>query len=407
MKDTPLYTHPSFDHFLRFHIDDFTIIYEEERRENAVRRHLFALDRKGFPLKKTHLDQEVYVLEEESSDGRGIKLVCAKGEKALVAMPFLIEKMVADHQNGRSRKYGPIVLGYQGDSKFFMRYYDAAVQRVFLQNARRSIYVEPATKRTSWYSEVNGHDQRRFLDTATEALVKFEGISLFLTPHLMTKKGAWVLADSTHAASLAITLLQHLHPDVSEQKVYTIALAGILQHFGALFDDEDDYYPGKLYDTPNGAAVEVLEQMGFGDAEGEQNPLAYLGVRPKDVLEVVRHRSGPLSSSPKENLVLIHCLALANHIVSAFFTAQTRIEGREGAELAHNPAFGSVPRTMARLEKAFRENFFFRFHRAKIARFIRNADRYFRMHVDARLEKSEYVSKTEREALSLRDTEDQ
>ncbi len=401
MRETPVYKHPTFEHFLRFHVDDFTFIYEEESREHAVKRHLFALTRKGFPLENTRLDQDVYVLDESSDGAKGLSLVCTKGEMATIAMPFLIEKMVTDYQNGRSRQYGPIVLGYQGDPKFFLHYYDAAVQRVFLQSARRSIYFEPVTKRTSWYGEVNAHDQRRFLDAATEALAKFEGISLLLTPHLMTEKGEQVLADSAHAASLAVTLLQHIHPGVSDHKVYTIALAGLVQHFGALFNEAEDYYPGKLYDTPNAGAVEVLEEMGFGEAEGGQNPLAYLGVHPKDVLDVVYHRSGPMPGSARENIVLIHCLALSNHIVSAFFTERTRVEGDDGPVLGHNPAFGSVPRTLEHLREVFGESFFFRFHQAKIERFIRNADQYFRMHVDTRLRNRQHVSSTEREAFAL------
>ncbi|QXD15838.1 hypothetical protein GQ464_002495 [Rhodocaloribacter litoris] len=404
MKDAPVYTHPTFEHFLRFHLDTLDLGREEEATDQVVARLMSHLKKKAFPLGRTTLAKDVHVLQGETGGEKGLKLVCTAGEATEKAFPFLIEKMVNDRRNDRCRHYGPIVIASEGEPREFLRYYDQAVRNVFMVHIARSIFFDPATMKTSWYGQVNSHLHKRYLEEIVNRIMTLEGISLFLTPHLMTPRGRMILTDSTRAASLAITLIQQIHPGASDQLIYTVGLACLVQHFGALFNDDEDYYPGKIYEGINDATVEVLAHLGILEGVQICEPLAELGIDAGELLELVRYRSGPPPGYPnRSNLARIYCIAISNQIVSAYFTEETRVIEDGEARLGHNPSFGSLTRTMERLDQSFGETFFYRFHREKIERFISNADRYYRLHTEDRIRQGQYVSAVEYEALEIRD----
>ncbi len=403
MKDAPEYVHPTFEHFLRFHIEAPDFGRDDEGVEQVVAWIMAMLKKQGFPFATTLLSKDVHVLQSDGPEERGLKLVCAAGEATEKAIPFLIEKMVNDKRHDRKRHYGPIAIISKGDPHEFLQFYDRAVRNVFMHNIARSMYFDPATMKTSWYGQVNSHLHKRYLDEIVQRMMQLEGISLFLTPHLMTPRGKMILTDSARAASLAITLIRQVHPGASDDLLYTIGLACLVQHFGVMFDETKDYYPGKIFEDRNEKTVEVLAELGIVAGQELCAPLAELGLNATEVLDLVRYRSGPPASGQDHNLALIYCIAISNVIVATYFTEETRVWVDGEATLGHNPAFGSIKRTMKELDARFSEAFFYRFHREKIERFIVNADRYYRLHTESRLRQGQYVSSAQLEALQIRE----
>lgn len=356
---------------------------------------------KGFALEETCLDKNVYVLNIAELGDKGIKLICTKGEGSSKAIEFLVEKLITDHQNDRSRQYGPIVITSNGKHKKLLAYYDTAVQSVFRQSISESLYLDPATMKTSWYGEVNAHQQKRILNDIISQLMSTPGISIYLTPHLMTKKGRSILADSARAASLAISLLLQVHRRASDKVIHTLGTACILQHLGPMLDDNDNFYPGKVYDTPNTKTILAMEKMGLIGKNVANSGFERFGVDMSEVADLVRFRGRPPKEGKGNNIALIYCISIANLMVSSYFTEESQVWENGEPVTGYNTSFGNIYRTMSRLDAAFGEAYFYYFNRDKFKTFIVNADRYYRLHTEHLLREGKYVSKVQKKALAL------
>lgn len=406
--NTTVYTHPTLEHFLRFHLGSHALMMEASDPQDMLQYYLRLLNQQEFPFENINLGENVYRYEygppahPPANGTTAPKLMCTAGESSLQALTFLIEKVLVDQRNDRKRKYGPIVLVATRQPRAFVDYYDRVVQKVFKESVTKSLYADPATMKTSWYGQVNAHLQKKYLDDVIRQLMTHEGISKLLTAHLGTEKGELILGDSMRAASLAISLMQQVNRMASDRLMYTLALACTVQHFGCLVSEEEAYYPGKRFAGTNDETIEVLSEFGILSEEAEDHPFVSLGIDPGEVLEVVRYRSGPPPDATGKNLPLIYSVAIANLIVATYFTEETRIY--EGGELIpeYNPTFGNVDRTMAVLDESFDDAYFYLYHRSKIESFIRNADRYYRMHMEHQLRDGKYVSEVQRQALELK-----
>ncbi len=90
---------------------------------------------------------------------------------------------------------------------------------------------------------------------------------------------------------------------------------------------------------------------------------------------------------------------VTNQIVAAFFTEHKRVYDDGKYIDKQNPSFGNVVNTMKTLDEVFSDTPFYQFHHAKIENFIRNADRYYRLHIRSNLRTGSHVSKTQLRAI--------
>jgi len=224
------------------------------------------------------------------------------------------------------------------------------------------------------------------------------GISLYLTPHLYTQRGEYILCDSARSASLALSLMQQINPRASEDLKHTIAFACFAQHLGALVNEKEDYYPGKLYDYPNDTTLEVLEKLGIAPGSSGEKKLQTLGINQEEALTIIRHRHAPPQKGGA-SLARIYCVAIANQLVSTYFTERTRVLHRGTYKMMQNPYFGDMKQSIQNLDAAFAGIMFYRIHRDKIARFLANSHRYYRFHTQMQMRMGAHVSDIAKKAL--------
>lgn len=396
MKSRHSYYHPTFDHFLQFHLGHVDLKLDTSR-SHMPENLLDYLDTNSFPTRQTFLEKDVRVLDSDNPDSP-LSLLCVKGESAAKAIPFLYSKILADYANMRPRPYGPIILTAPKGNPKLATYYDETVSKLFQTSVLRALYADPATMKISWYGRVNAHDQQRYLSAIIQLLMALPGISLYLTPHLYTQRGEYILCDSARSASLALSLMQQINPRASEGLKYTIAFACFAQHLGALVDEKEEYYPGKIYDYPNDTTLAVLEGLGIDQSSEGSERLRALGINHHEVLQIIRHRHAP----PKKgsaSLARIYCVALANLLVATYFTERTLRPYQGSLRMMQNPYFGDMKQSIQKLDASFADVMFYRIHRDKIASFLANSDRFYRFHTQMQMRMGAYVSEVAKKAL--------
>ena len=150
--------------------------------------------------------------------------------------------------------------------------------------------------KTSWYGQVNSHGQKKYLEAIINQLVHLPGISSLLASQLNTSRGAMILTDSTRSASLAISIMRSFNPHASDRVIYTAGFTCFVQHFGALFNSEQPYYPGKLYQGLDGALSAVFASLGLSD--DAKGTLTEIDVDLQEVFRILRRTS---DSSEKQD----------------------------------------------------------------------------------------------------------
>lgn len=390
------YRHPHFKHFLKIHLGTFQ--FDAEAAEEMSPDTLIkVLRQRGFPFNSTKMGQSVSQLESE--DGESGKLICGEGESTETVLQFLFDKTLKDFANGRTGRYGPIVIAPTAEDDSLVEYYDKVIRYVFNRSIARSLFADPTTMKTSWYGQVNAHSQKRFLDDVLTQLMSLKGISLFLTSHFNTRRGDTILRDGARSASMAISLLRQINEAVPHTLLHTLGFACTVQHFGALCDLDKEYFPGVIDHSTNESTIQILSQLGLSEKPAHRDALSMIKVDPKDVIYLIRHRHRVPEKGDSKNIALINCLTVANRIVATYFTKEVGLQTNGSYRLGRNPYFGQFEKSMDRLDAELSDVMFYKYHRKKIEQFIMNADRYFRLHMGFQMERGAYISKTERQAL--------
>lgn len=399
MEAPPTYTHPTFDHFLHFHLGPLAVAQESDGNIWTGSRILQALKKKGFPFDDTRLAADVHRLDDGRGNNSNLMLMCAEGEPTLAALTFLAGKRKSDRENDRDRSYGPITITATANLEAFAAYYDAAARDLFTSSVMQTLFADPTTMKTSWYGKVNSYDQKRYLEAIIDQLVHLQGISTLLASHLNTGRGAMILIDSTRSASLAISVMRSFNPHASDRVIYTIGFVCFVQHFGALFNSEQAYYPGKLYEGLDETILAVFEALGL--SEDNEKALSKIDVDIREVFSILQCVPDFTKKQESRPSALYYCFWITNHLVAAYFTERRRVYEDGAYVIKRNPLYCNVERTMSRLDTLFSDTAFYRFHRNKIKRFINNADRYYRLHVISSLDQGGYVSKAQLKAFGL------
>ncbi len=396
MKTCPTFTHPTFDQFLLFHLGPYAFSDDREEGKWTVALIIEALKTKGFSLEHTALGADVHLLDEDI--GNRIRLLCTKGEPASTAIAFLAGKMLKDRENNQNRRYGPLVIASMDNHEDFVAYYDYAVRDIFRSSVNRTLFADSATRKTSWYGRVNGYDQRRYLEEIINQLVCLRGFST-LVSNLQSQRGAMILTDAAHSASLAITLMGLINRHVSDQKIYTVAFACFVQHFGVLFS-EQKFYPGKIYDPLDEDTLKVLAFLGI--SEDHENTLSAIEVDIQEVLRILRYNSKSANKYGDAPTDLYHYFSVANHFVALYFTKNLRVHKNGVYTFERNPSFESSIDTMNKLDEIFSSTPFYRLHRKKIYRFLENADHYYKSHIWSKQSDGAFVSELELRAFQAK-----
>lgn len=393
MKEASTYTHPTFEHFLHFHLGLFGFGPEGDGEALSGAKIVKILERKHFPFAYTRLGADVHRTEHGEKSNKQ-QLMCAKGESTAAAIAFVGDQKKADTENNRERTYGPIVIEVTDEQEEVMAYYDKASRAIFSDSVSRTLFADPTTVKTSWYGQVNSFSQKKYLENIINQIVHLKGISTLLASHINTERGAMVLTDGARAGSLAIALMRLINPNASDRIMYTIGFTCFVQHFGALFDKEQAYYSGKLYEGPDKATLEILDTLGIH--EGNRKALPEIDIDLKEVFRLLRCNDKTVDRLDSSSRALHTLFSIINYIVAFYFTEH--IIASDGSS-TRNPCFGNVDHTMTRLEQVFGEHSFYRFHREKIGRYIQNADRYYRLHVWSSIDQGRRVSAVQMEAL--------
>ncbi|MFQ5569470.1 MAG: hypothetical protein ACE5G0_07330 [Rhodothermales bacterium] len=396
----PAYTHPTFNHFLHFHLGPFLFANDQVADKLTVSDIMRLLDKKGFPFKHTQLREDVFRRDDPSDQENGLTLMCAKGEPIHTALQFLTSKMLTDRDINKDRDYGPIIIEATDKHDSFVAYYDHVVRDIFTSSVAQSLYTDPTTMKTSWYGQVNAHNQEKYLEKIVTQLVNLRGISTLFATHLNTRRGASILTDSARASSLAISLIRQINPYASDHVIYTLGFACFVQHFGALFNGEEEYYPGKIYKGPCKPTLEMLTNLGI--TPRNKNSLPDIEVNIQDVLHILRYTGHASEEKESRNMALVHCFSIVNYIVATYFTENRRVYKDKTFSLEPNPSFRSVSHTMDSLDATFKDVYFFQHHRDKIEAFITNADRYYAMHIRSKMNTGGFVSASERAAIQAK-----
>ena len=397
MKAPLAYTHPTLDDFLQFHLGPLAFAQKNADEAWSGRRVLEALDRKGFPFDHTCLGADVHRLEQDKLKSKNPTLMCSKGEPTLIALSFLADKRQTDRDNNHDRTYGPITIAATDNPEAVAAYYDAAVRNLFTSSVVQTLFADTTTMKISWYGQVNSYDQKQYLEAIINQLVHLQGISKLLASQLNTSRGATILTDSTRAASLAISVMRTLNPYASDRVIFTIGFACFVQHFGALFNNEQPFYPGKLYQGLDEATLAVFASLGL--SEHQKSTLPDIDVDIQEVFHILRRAPDFTDKPDQRPSALYYCFWITNYLVATYFTEHTWVYEDDAYSSKRNPAYINADRTMHRLDTLFSDTAFFRFHRKKIERFIKNADRYYRLHMISRLGEGGYVSQTQLKAL--------
>ncbi len=390
MKTAATYTHPTLNHFLRFHLGPLSFDLEDSDERWTIRRIMVALTKKGFPFPDTCLGDEVHILDQSVVDANKLTLMCTKGEASDTGIAFLIGKLLNDRDNNRKRDYGPVTITSTKNHEGCVTYYDNAVRSIFASSVVQTLFADTATMKTSWYGKVNSFDQKKYLEAIINQLVALRGISSLLASQLNTKRGASILIDGARSASLAISLIRLVNQGASDRLIFTMGFVCFVQHFGALFNNEQAYYPGKIYRKQDEGTLAILDSLGINDDGAEL--FSEIDVDLREVLSILRYNPGSPENQGSGPTALYSCFSVTNHIVATFFTEHKRVYEDGEYIFKLNPAYGHVERTMERLDEVFPDNSFYHFHREKIKRFIYNADRYYRMHIRSKMVDGGFVS---------------
>ncbi len=397
MKTAATYTHPTLDHFLRFHLGPLSFDLEGSEVAWTSQRIMVALTKKGFPFSDTYLGADVHLLDKSLVDANKLTLMCAEGEASHMGIAFLVGKVLTDRDNNRKRDYGPVTITSKDNHEACVAYYDNAVRSIFASSVVQTLFADPATMKTSWYGKVNSFDQKKYLEEIIDQLVSLQGISSLLASQLNTKRGASILIDGARSSSLAISLIRLLNQGASDRLIFTMGFVCFVQHFGALFNNEQSYYSGKIYRKPDEATLAILASLGIND-DGE-GLFSEIDVDLKEVLSILRYNPGSPEKKGSGPTALYSCFSVTNHIVATFFTEHKRVYEDGAYTFKRNPSFGHVERTMERLDEVFSDNLFYQFHREKIKRFIYNAGPYYRLHIRSKMVDGGFVSSTQIQAF--------
>lgn len=399
MENSVTYTHPTLSHFAIIHFGSFDLknADDEISSSNALVRRLAG---QGFPFDSTQMGADAYLTEVDDNGEEKQILMVGKGESTKKALDFLFDKMLKDYENRRPREYGPIVIAPNGKEDRLLTYYDRAVRSVFSQFVSRTLFADAATMKTSWYGQVNSHGQKKYLEEVITQIMGLKGISTFLTNQFNTRRGEMILTDSARTASLAISLTRQINRNASDRMVYTMGFSCFVQHFGALCNPEEDYYSGVINTSSTEATLDILQRLGI--REDNPNILAHLNIVSKDVLDLIRERTSGEEQAHPKNQALVNIMSISNMIVSTFFTEQIGKRTNGHYTLSRNPFYGSFDKTMDALDFRFGDLVFYKYHRSKIESYIQNADRHYRLHIRAQVERGAYVSGVEKEALRIR-----
>ena len=396
--EAPLtYTHPTLDHFLQLHLGPLALDQKDDEAPWSGPRLLEFLSKKGFPFDHTHLGADVHRIENGQEKPKNPMLMCAEGESTRVALSFLADKRLTDREHDRDRTYGPITITATSDSEEVAAYYDAAVRDLFTNSVLQNLFSDATTMKTSWYGQVNSYGQKRYLEAIINQLVHLPGISRLLASQLNTDRGAMILTDSTRSASLAISVMRTLNPHASDRVIFTVGFACFVQHFGALFNNNQPYFPGKLYQGLDEATLAVFASLDL--SEHNKNTLSEIDVDIQEVFHILRRNADFSDHQETRPSALYYCFWITNYLVATYFTEHTWTYEGEVYNSKRNPAYINVNHTMHRLDALFSNAAFYRFHRKRIERFITNADRYYRLHMTSRLDEGEYVSEAQLKAL--------
>ena len=358
---------------------------------------MVALTKKGFPFPDTCLGAEVHLLDQSVVDANKLTLMCAGGEDSHTGIAFLVGKLLTDRDNNRKRDYGPVTITSKDNHEACVAYYDNAVRSIFASSVVQTLFADPATLKTSWYGKVNSFDQKKYLEEIIDQLVSLRGISTLLASQLNTKRGASILIDGARSANLAISLIRLINPKASDRLIFTTGFVCFVQHFGALFNNEQEYYSGKLYQKPDEATLAILVTLGINDDDEEL--LSEIDVDLEEVLRILRYNPESPEKQGSGPTGLYSCFLVTNQIVATFFTEHKRVYDDGKYIDKQNPSFGNVVRTMETLDAVFSDTPFYQFHRERIESFIRNADRYYRLHIRSNLSTGSHVSKTQLRAI--------
>lgn len=401
MNAPVVYVHPTFDHFLAIHLGApvFSEDSDEQQDIPSTDQLIARLKQNGFPFDDTEIGEEVYLLEDKERH-KG-KMMLAEGEPIQNAVAYLYDKMVRDHADQESKGYGPIVIKPKKSADSLIQFYDEVIRKVFVNSVSDSLFSDATMVKIAWYGQVNDYSPRDHLDAIIKQIMSLYGISRFLTSHFNTHRGEMILVDCARSASLAITLLNQLSKKATEEMIKTLGFSGFVQHFGTLCNLNQDYFPGLVDDSLNEATVDIMGQLGIGEDHADQHSLSQLGIKPTNVIDLIRHRNRIPSNGGGRNMALHQCLCIANQIVSTFFTERIGVNTNGTYALELNPCYGNFGRAMAELDKLFDDRPFYRFHRQNIEAFIRNADRYFRLHVTMQRERGGFISETEMQAYKM------
>lgn len=396
---TPEYSHPTFRHFLQFHIGPF-VLDNETREDHTVINIVKLMKRREFPFSNTCLGADVHLLNKNGHAlAEGLTFMCTQGESSLHAVEFLSSKVLADFDNKHEYNYGPIIITSKHKPSELTKYYTGIVKDIFHGSIRKSIIADHVNIKTNWYGRVNAHEQKKYLDAIIAQLMSLDGVGSVLTPHLNTLRGEQILTDSARAASLAISLVILINPKASDRLIYTIGFACFVQHFGVLVNPDAEYYPGLIYDSTKVPSEIILAELGVTVSPRHKDSLSRLNIEPKDVLEIVHYTNQLPEDTDLFNIACIHCASIANQIVETYFTENTRIVEHGYSAIGTNPSFGSYKKLMARLDHKYNDTPFYRYHRDKISRFIKNADHYYKHHILSVTKIGGYVSEAEKKAL--------
>ena len=397
METAATYTHPTLEHFLRFHLGPLSFDLKGGEVAWTSQRIMVALMKKGFPFPDTCLGADVHLLVESAVDANKLTLMCAEGEASATGITFLVDKTLTDHENNRKRAYGPVTITSTDNHEACVAYYDNAVRSIFASSVVQTLFADPATMKTSWYGKVNSFDQKKYLGEIINQLVALKGISTLLASQLNTSRGASILIDGARSASLAISLVRLLNPEASDRLIFTIGFVCFVQHFGVLFNREQAYHSGKIYRKQDESTLAILASLGIND--GGEGLLPDIDVDLEEVLRILRYNPESPEKQGSDPTVLYNCFSVTNHIVATFFTEHKRVYEDGEYIFKLNPSYGHVERTMEMLNEVFSDNSFYQFHREKIKRFIYNADRYYRLHIRSKMVDGGFVSGTQIQAF--------
>lgn len=395
MKYPVSYVHPSFEHFLLINLNENSLadIINHTDSEGVIK----SLRERGFPFASTCIGQDVRILKSRAYSGP-ISLISRLSEPTEQVIRFLYDHVARDHDYDLPKRYGPFVVESEEDQSSLVAYYDKTIRRIFFAQVVHALYSDPVTLMTAWYSRVNAHHQKHYLEAIVNQVMSLPGISTIFTFQFNTRRGGIILRDSVRAACIGISLLRQLQPGAPQSLVNTLGFACFVQHFGALCNYNKEYHTGLITSEANQETLQMLSRLGISKEERDQRTLDQIGVRAQDVAELIRARNS--SATERPGFLLGECMSVANFIVSTYFADKVGESQNGRAKSEPNPLYRDFSGTCVRLDQTFGKSPFYKKNALKIKQFFLNADRHFKLNIGDRMSRDGYVSATEMQAMS-------